>query len=97
LRRLQAAVNTQRVYPRPAGQTPAQHCRGLRLQKSPATCAVAAGEWLEDGRRRLLLQVTGLADWRRDAVARGVMERVAAGEDLDPHGPPGRRGGRLPH
>jgi transposase InsO family protein len=35
LARLQAAVNTQHVHPRLGGQTPAQHRRGLRLQKLP--------------------------------------------------------------
>jgi putative transposase len=35
LARLQEAVNTQHVHPRLGGQTPAQHRRGLRLQKLP--------------------------------------------------------------
>jgi putative transposase len=38
--RLQEAVNTQHVHPRLHGQTPAQHRRGLRLQKLPARFAV---------------------------------------------------------
>ena len=38
--RLQEAVNTQHVHPRLGGQTPAQHRRGLRLQKLPASFAV---------------------------------------------------------
>jgi putative transposase len=37
LARLQEAVNTQHALPRLAGQTPAQHRRGLRLQKLPAS------------------------------------------------------------
>jgi transposase InsO family protein len=36
LARLQDAVSTQHVHPRLGGQTPAQHRRGLRLQKLPA-------------------------------------------------------------
>ena len=36
LARLQEAVNTQHVHPRLGGKTPAQHRRGLRLQKLPA-------------------------------------------------------------
>jgi putative transposase len=36
LARLQEAVNTQHAHPRPGGKTPAQHRRGLRLQKLPA-------------------------------------------------------------
>jgi putative transposase len=40
LARLQEAVNTQHVHPRLGGQTPAQHRRGLRLQKLPASFAV---------------------------------------------------------
>ena len=36
LARLQEAVNTQHVHPRLGGLTPAQHRRGLRLQKLPA-------------------------------------------------------------
>jgi hypothetical protein len=37
LARLQEAVNTQHALPRLAGQAPAQHRRGLRLQKLPAS------------------------------------------------------------
>jgi hypothetical protein len=40
LARLQGAVNTQHVHPRLGGQTPAQHRRGLRLQKLPASFVV---------------------------------------------------------
>jgi len=40
LRRLQEAVSTQHVHPRLGGQTPAQHRRGLRLQKLPASFVV---------------------------------------------------------
>jgi transposase InsO family protein len=43
LRRLQEAVNTQHVHPRLGGQTPAQHRRGLRLQKLPASFEVPIG------------------------------------------------------
>jgi putative transposase len=45
LARLQEAVNTQHVHPRLGGQTPAQHRRGLRLQKLPASFEVPTG-WL---------------------------------------------------
>jgi hypothetical protein len=40
LTRLQEAVNTQHVHPQLGGQTPAQHRRGLRLQKLPASFVV---------------------------------------------------------
>jgi transposase InsO family protein len=40
LARLQEAVNTQHVHPRLGGQTPAQHRRGLRLKKLPASFVV---------------------------------------------------------
>ena len=40
LARLQEAVNTQHVHPRLGGQTPAQHRRGPRLQKLPASFVV---------------------------------------------------------
>lgn len=40
LARLQEAVNTQHVHPRLGGLTPAQHRRGLRLQKVPASFVV---------------------------------------------------------
>lgn len=40
LARLQEAVNTQHVHPRLGGLTPAQHRRGLRLQKLPARFVV---------------------------------------------------------
>jgi len=44
LARLQEAVNTQHVHPRLGGQTPAQHRRGLRLQKLPASFEVPTGK-----------------------------------------------------
>jgi putative transposase len=40
LARLQEAVNTQHVHPRLGGKTPAQHRRGLRLRKLPASFLV---------------------------------------------------------
>jgi transposase InsO family protein len=40
LARLQEAVNTQHVHPRLGGRTPAQHRRGLRLRKLPASFVV---------------------------------------------------------
>jgi putative transposase len=40
LARLQEAVNAQHVHPRLGGLTPAQHRRGLRLQKLPASFVV---------------------------------------------------------
>ena len=43
LARLQEAVNTQHVHPRLGGQTPAQHRRGLRLQKLPRSFVVPTG------------------------------------------------------
>jgi putative transposase len=45
LARLRAAVNTQHVHPRLGGRTPAQHRRGLRLRKLPASFVVPT-EWL---------------------------------------------------
>jgi hypothetical protein len=38
--RLQEAVNTQHVHPRLGGRTPAQHHRGLRPRKLPASFVV---------------------------------------------------------
>jgi hypothetical protein len=43
LARLQEAVDTQHVHPRLGGKTPAQHRRGLRLQKLPASFVVPTG------------------------------------------------------
>ena len=40
LARLQEAVNTQHAHPRMGGLTPAQHRRGLRLQKLPTSFEV---------------------------------------------------------
>jgi len=40
LARLQEAVNAQHVHPRLGGRTPAQHRRGLRLRKLPASFVV---------------------------------------------------------
>jgi putative transposase len=51
LARLQEAVNTQHVHPRLGGKTPAQHRRGLRLQKLPASLVVPTGRLpLAEGR-----------------------------------------------
>jgi transposase InsO family protein len=51
LARLQEAVNTQHVHPRIQGLTPAQHRRGLRLQKLPANFVVPTGRLpLAEGR-----------------------------------------------
>jgi transposase InsO family protein len=41
--RLQEAVNTQHVHPRLGGKAPAQHRRGLRLRKLPASFVVPTG------------------------------------------------------
>src|SRR4051812_6991049 len=41
--RLQEAVNTQHVHPRLGGKTPAQHRRGLRLQKLPKSFVAPTG------------------------------------------------------
>jgi transposase-like protein len=43
LARLQEAVNTQHVHPRLGGKTPAQHRRGLRLRRLPASFVVPTG------------------------------------------------------
>jgi transposase InsO family protein len=43
LARLQEVVNTQHVHSRLGGKTPAQHRRGLRLQKMPASFVVPTG------------------------------------------------------
>jgi putative transposase len=59
LTRLQEAVNTQHVHPRLGGQTPAQHRRGLRLQKLPATFAVPTGRLpLAEGRVTFIRRVS---------------------------------------
>jgi len=51
LARLQEAVNTQHVHPRLQGKTPAQHRRGLRLQKLPASFVVSTEQLpLAEGR-----------------------------------------------
>ena len=44
LARLQEAVNTQHAHPRLGGKTPAQHRRGLRLQKLPTSFEVPTGK-----------------------------------------------------
>ena len=43
LAQLQEAVNTQHVHPRLGGKTPAQHRRGLRLQKLPKNFVAPTG------------------------------------------------------
>ena len=60
LARLQEAVNTQHVHPRLGGQTPAQHRRGLRLQKLPATFVVPTARLpLSAGRVTFIRRVSG--------------------------------------
>jgi putative transposase len=70
LARLQEAVNTQHIHPRLGGQTPAQHRRGLRLQKLPASFAVPTG--------RLPLAAGRVTFIRRVSVAGtvGVLSQV---------------------
>jgi hypothetical protein len=59
LARLQEAVNTQHVHPRLGGQTPAQHRRGLRLRKLPASFVVPTGRLpLAEGRVTFLRRVS---------------------------------------
>ncbi len=59
LGRLQEAVNTQHVHPRLRGQTPAQHRRGLRLRKLPASFVVPTDRLpLAEGRVTFIRRVT---------------------------------------
>jgi transposase InsO family protein len=59
LARLQEAVNTQHVHPRLGGKTPAQHRRGLRLQKLPTSFVVPTGRLpLAAGRVTFLRRVS---------------------------------------
>jgi putative transposase len=59
LARLQEAVNTQHAHPRLGGQTPAQHRRGLRLQKLPASFVVPTGRLpLAEGRVTFIRRVS---------------------------------------
>jgi putative transposase len=60
LARLQEAVNTQHVHPRLGGQTPAQHRRGLRLQKLPESFVVPTVRLpLAAGRVTFIRRVSG--------------------------------------
>jgi hypothetical protein len=59
LTRLQEAVNTQHVHPRLGGRTPAQHRRGLRLRKLPASFVVPTGRLpLAEGRVMFIRRVS---------------------------------------
>jgi putative transposase len=59
LARLQEAVNTKHVHPRLGGQTPAQHRRGLRLQKLPASFVAPTGRLpLAEGRVTFIRRVS---------------------------------------
>src|SRR5215813_9599187 len=59
LARLQEAVNTQHAHPRLGGQTPAQHRRGLRLRKLPASFVIPTGQLpLAAGRVTFLWRVS---------------------------------------
>ena len=58
--RLPEAVHTQHVQPRRAGQTPAQHRRGLRLRKLPASfVGPTERQELAAGRVTFLRRVSG--------------------------------------
>jgi transposase InsO family protein len=60
LARLEEAVNTQHVHPRLGGQTPAQHRRGLRLPKLPASFVVPTDRQpLAAGRVTFIRRVSG--------------------------------------
>src|SRR6266852_1552361 len=60
LARLPEAVNTQHVHPRLGGKTPAQHRRGLRLQKLPASFVAPRGRLpLAEGRVTFSRRVSG--------------------------------------
>jgi putative transposase len=60
LARLQEAVNTQHVHPRLGGLTPAQHRRGLRLQKLPMSFEVPTDRQpLTAGRVTFIRRVSG--------------------------------------
>jgi transposase InsO family protein len=60
LARLQEAVNSQHVHPRLGGKTPAQHRRGLRLRKLPASFVVPTGRLpLAEGRVTFIRRVSG--------------------------------------
>jgi putative transposase len=57
--RLQEAVNTQHPHPRLGGKTPAQHRRGLRLRKLPASFVVPTGRLpLAEGRVTFIRRVS---------------------------------------
>ena len=59
LARLQEAVNTQHAHPRLGGKTPAQHRRGLRLQKLPGSFEVPTGRLpLAEGRVTFIRRVS---------------------------------------
>jgi transposase InsO family protein len=59
LARLQEVVNSQHVHPRLGGQTPAQHRRGVRLQKLPASFMVPTGRLpLAEGRVTFIRRVS---------------------------------------
>jgi transposase InsO family protein len=59
LARLQEAVNTQHAHPRLGGKTPAQHRRGLRLRKLPASLVVPTERLpLAEGRVTFLRRVS---------------------------------------
>jgi putative transposase len=59
LARLQEAVNAQHVHPRLGGLTPAQHRRGLRLQKLPASFVAPTGRLpLAEGRVTFIRRVS---------------------------------------
>src|SRR4029453_4473251 len=59
LARLRGARNTQHAHPRLGGKTPAQHRRGLRMRKLPASFVVPTGRLpLSEGRVTFLRRVS---------------------------------------
>jgi hypothetical protein len=76
--RLQEAVNTQHVHPRLGGQTPAQHRRGVRLQKLPASWVVPTGRLsLAAGRVTFLrrVRVAGTVTLRSQSFRAGKRQK----------------------
>ena len=87
LARLQQAVNTQHAHPRLGGRTPAQHRRGLRLRKLPASFEVPTGRLpLAEGRVTFIRRVSVAGD------GHGAEPVVPGGEETP--GPVPAVGGR---
>ncbi len=76
LARLQEAVNTPHVHPRLGAQPPAQHRRGLRLQKLPGSFEMPTGKLPLAAGRATFIRIPKGSSWGRQEQQRLTRAKV---------------------